>query len=392
MAVWQNGTNTDLPVDTEAEAVSPDEATTAVLELAGVGTDAADHELARSAFVFYDEQAPDSADGYLMPIAAVVDGELRVLPDLVAGAEPGVRDLEQSMNGSADGQGEDLPDGFSPEAITAAVTAIEALDDAVAAASEDPDNSQGDAAQRMRRRQNQIVAVAAHIRSVGDYEVRGGLVFDVRAVDGDDDGRTIAGHAATFWVGDDYGTVFAPKAFRKTLKDKRGKLPLLFMHDPASVVGPVLEAEEDDGGLRFTAKVIEDGRIGSYVYAHLKGGTPFGMSFGFRTIADRTGKDADPIDMTVWPQLYQGMSNKDVRVITEVELYELTTLPATFASNPTSTLDGIRSRIVTELHRAWAGNGAPRSQSARRRATPDGSRNRDAELIALGALAELGIA
>lgn len=216
--------------------------------------------------------------------------------------------------------------------------------------------------------------------------------FDVRAfaeLRTDAEVGTFEGHAAVFWAVDSYGTAFAKKAFRKSLADKADRIPLLFGHDPSAMVGPVLEAKEDQTGLFFRAKAVDDGRIGSYVLAHLRGGTPMGMSFGFFTRKDRSAEDEDPIDLTTLKGTFlDGMKKEDVRVITEVELFELSTLPATFAAQPKADIAAVRSLVIDEISAAWKGAG-PAEDNARPPTQPARIRRLDAEYGLL--MLELGI-
>jgi HK97 family phage prohead protease len=178
---------------------------------------------------------------------------------------------------------------------------------------------------------------------------------EVRAADpgdGKPDGW-VSGHASMFWNVDDRLTVFAPKAFRKTLADRAGRIPLLWMHDPAAMIGVVDSAREDKAGLYYEGRITKpdgDG-IGAQVMANLRASNGhIGQSFGFDRLKDRSAEDADPIDMSTAPD---GARKADVRVITETKLYEKTFLPWTYASNPnagprawrSTTVDGLSSLL-----------------------------------------------
>lgn len=156
---------------------------------------------------------------------------------------------------------------------------------------------------------------------------------------------TFTGHASMFWNTDSYLTAMAPKSFRKTLADKRDRIPVLFFHEPTEMIGPARTLKEDRQGLYHESKAIEDGRTGSYVLAHMRGGTSMGMSFGFKTRKDRASTEDDPIDMSTAPD---GVKAKDVRVITEVELFEISVLPWTFAANPKADITSVRSDLTAQ--------------------------------------------
>lgn len=164
--------------------------------------------------------------------------------------------------------------------------------------------------------------------------------FDLRATD-DTDG--FEGHAASWWSVDSYGTAFAPGAFKRTIRNRVDKIPVLWNHDHQHPIGKHLALREDKHGLYVNVGIADDGAEGSVFLKRLRFGVPFGLSFGFATYKDRSAEDDDPLDMTTAPEwLGTGKSaRKDVRVITEVKLWESS--PVTFPANENSTIDAIRS-------------------------------------------------
>lgn len=171
------------------------------------------------------------------------------------------------------------------------------------------------------------------------YEVRS-FTDDLRA---DPEVGSFTGHASNFWNVDSYGTAMAPKAFRKTIADKGDRIPVLFFHEPKEMVGPARVLREDGQGLYHESVAVDDKQTGSYVLAHMRAGTPMGMSFGFRTVSDRPGTKDDPIDFTTAPEGLSAENPTDMRVITEVELYEISVLPWTFAANSKADITSVRS-------------------------------------------------
>jgi len=164
--------------------------------------------------------------------------------------------------------------------------------------------------------------------------------FDFRA-SADVDG--FEGHAASWWSVDSYGTAFAPGAFKRTIRNRIPKIPVLWNHNSDHPIGKHLEIKEDDRGLYVNIGIADDGAEGSVTLKRLRFGVPLGMSFGFETLQDRTAEDDDPIDMSTAPAwLGTGKSaRKNVRVITEVKHWESS--PVTFPANEQSTIDAIRS-------------------------------------------------
>jgi HK97 family phage prohead protease len=226
----------------------------------------------------------------------------------------------------------------------------------------------------------------------------------------DPEAGTFSGLASAFKSVDSYGTAFLRGAFRKTvadhsLPDGGSRIPAVWFHYPERMVGPVTSLKEGKDGLNFTAKAIDDGADGSMVLAHLRGGTPIGMSFSFRRIKDRSATEQDDIDLST---AEPGMKLADVRAITEVQVREISPLPWTFASNAKavitdiraadlpSLLDAIRADAVTDEQRTLldhlVAEWTPRAAAGSRHSTPDQTtahRNFDAEYGLL--LMELGM-
>ena len=134
-----------------------------------------------------------------------------------------------------------------------------------------------------------------------------------------DDGGEIIAYAATFdRVPDSYGDVIAPGAFAKTLADWQASgnsIPLLFGHrtdDPMMNIGSVVEASEDEQGLRIRAKFDPDNPNAQYARKLVKEGRLSKLSFAYDV------KDASPI------MLDDGTRANELR---ELKLYEVSLVP-----------------------------------------------------------------
>jgi hypothetical protein len=158
--------------------------------------------------------------------------------------------------------------------------------------------------------------------------------FDFRATP-DVDG--FEGYASTWWTVDSYGTAFAPGAFRKTIKERKERIPVLWNHNPDAPIGRHLDLREDKHGLYANIGIADDGAEGSVLLKRLRFGVPLGMSFGFRTVKDRSATDDDQFDLSQMPNLKAG----DVRVITETAYWESS--PVTFPANDAATISAVRS-------------------------------------------------
>jgi HK97 family phage prohead protease len=165
--------------------------------------------------------------------------------------------------------------------------------------------------------------------------------FDVRALD---DGDGFDGYASSWWAVDSYGTAMKPGAFRKTLKERGDRIPLLWQHDPNTPIGKPDELKEDRIGLAFKASVVPEVRAGQEAMALLRAGTPLGMSFGFETVKSRPieDADADKLDWSQAPKFYTSDEGREyARIIEEVKLWEISLV--TFPANEAATISAVRS-------------------------------------------------
>ena len=135
------------------------------------------------------------------------------------------------------------------------------------------------------------------------------------------EGQMIA-YASVFDNVDSYGDVVVKGAFENTLKDwaERGKsqghtIPFLYGHnmsDPDMNIGSVIEAVEDEKGLRITVQFDED-PMAQKVYRLVKAGRLNELSFAFDTVKSAFIEDADRPDA--------------IRELQELKLYECSAVP-----------------------------------------------------------------
>src|SRR4029434_4495128 len=109
---------------------------------------------------------------------------------------------------------------------------------------------------------------------------------------------------------DSYLSCFAKGCFRKSLRDRGERLPVLWQHNPNAPIGRHVTIKEDATGLAVDVHLIDDGAEGSTALKRLRGGVPLGLSFGFQTVKDRSADDEDEIDLS---QLGSGRT-RDIRV------------------------------------------------------------------------------
>lgn len=169
----------------------------------------------------------------------------------------------------------------------------------------------------------------------GNREIEKRSTLDVRLnehVDG------FSGYASTFWVADSYGTAMAPGSFKKSIRERGEKIPVLWNHNSDHAVGKHLSIKEDKKGLSVDIGIADDGDAGSVLLKRLRFGVPLGMSFGFQRIKSRSGTDDDPIDLS---QLPAGVKKSEIEVYTENAYWESSAV--TFPANTSASIDTIRS-------------------------------------------------
>lgn len=133
------------------------------------------------------------------------------------------------------------------------------------------------------------------------------------------DGGEVLAYASTFdRVPDSYGDVVARGAFAKTLADWQASgnpIPLLFGHrtdDPRMNLGAVIEAEEDERGLKIRARFDEENEIAQYTRKLVREGRLTKLSFAYDTL------DSAPV------VLADGTRANELR---ELKLYEISLVP-----------------------------------------------------------------
>lgn len=145
-----------------------------------------------------------------------------------------------------------------------------------------------------------------------------------------------AGYGSVFDVIDSYADVIAKGAFTTTLSKwaERGRYPsLLWQHDQSQPIGTYTAMREDDRGLYVEGKLALKTRQGAEAYELLQIGAITGLSIGFITVDQEFN------------------SNSDVRVIKEVDLWEvsLVTFPANDAARIGAVKAALRSGEVPSL-------------------------------------------
>lgn len=170
-------------------------------------------------------------------------------------------------------------------------------------------------------------------RSWGEFKLKPEFkTFSFKLDDADSKG-IIRGFASTFGnidLGDD---VMEMGAFKKTLKENKGIVPILDSHDPTKQIGWNMRAEETDKGLFVEGKINLESQLGREKYALAKQavelGAKMGLSIGYGTIKADPDKD-----------------RPRVRRLKEVKLYEYSIV--TFPMNTEAMITAVKQMNIND--------------------------------------------
>jgi HK97 family phage prohead protease len=156
--------------------------------------------------------------------------------------------------------------------------------------------------------------------------------FEFKLDDISDEGE-FDGYASVFGNVDCYDDIVERGAFKKTIKESKGRVPILWQHDPYNPIGVSLELEEDDFGLRARGQLVLEVQQAAEARALMKAKALGGLSIGYQTVKyliDQEGVDGQP-----------------VRRLKEVKLWEFS--PVTFPANTLAVVNDVKSVDVDRL-------------------------------------------
>jgi len=158
--------------------------------------------------------------------------------------------------------------------------------------------------------------------------------LNIKADSVGDDG-TFEGYGSVFNVLDSYGDKVVPGAFEKTINERKGKIALLWQHQPSQPIGVWLSMSEDSIGLKCKGKLLVNSNVpkADEAYSLLKAGAISGLSIGYIPVQQETD------------------NKTGITTVKEVKLYE--TSLVTFPANESATVTQIRSAFdeLTEEQR-----------------------------------------
>jgi HK97 family phage prohead protease len=132
--------------------------------------------------------------------------------------------------------------------------------------------------------------------------------FDFKVTDADDSKGIIRGYASTFGNVDLGNDVVDAGAFKKTIQESKGKIPILMDHDPKYPMGWNLRAEEDAKGLFVEGEVNQKISYAKDRYEWAKQaittGGKMGLSIGYSVVKAIPDKEVPMIrrlkEMKLW--------------------------------------------------------------------------------------------
>ncbi|VAX28187.1 hypothetical protein MNBD_NITROSPINAE05-805 [hydrothermal vent metagenome] len=137
------------------------------------------------------------------------------------------------------------------------------------------------------------------------------------------------GYASTFWDVDQGRDIIEKGAFRKTLLETKGRIPVLDHHDPTRQIGWNLEAREDERGLLVRGLLDLNVRVArerhSLMKMAMKVGGRTGLSIGFRAIKEAPDR-----------------KNPIIRRLKEIQLFEYSVV--TFPMNTQASVTTVKAR------------------------------------------------
>lgn len=137
-----------------------------------------------------------------------------------------------------------------------------------------------------------------------------------------DDEVIIEGYGAVKGNIDSYGDVLAEGSMSKSIGERGERIAFCLQHDIYNPVGKILEISEDEKGLKIKARISD---AHPEVKTKIKEGILREMSIGYTTINSKQ----------------ETIDGKEVRILTEVKLYEVSLV--TVAANELAVIEDIKS-------------------------------------------------
>ena len=141
----------------------------------------------------------------------------------------------------------------------------------------------------------------------------------------------IEGYASVFGVLDSYEDIVEKGAFTNTIQGKNFKrIAFCYQHEFSTVIGKIIELKEDEVGLWFKAK-ISNTNLGRDLVELISDGAISEISIGYRTKVSEINTETN------------------VRMIKEVELYEISLVTRAANSEAFITQTEVKNEVVNDI-------------------------------------------
>jgi HK97 family phage prohead protease len=138
---------------------------------------------------------------------------------------------------------------------------------------------------------------------------------------------TFSGYASTWDEVDSYGDQVVKGAFKKSLKEKKAGLPMLWSHQVNEPIGLIF-GEEDERGLAVRGQFNLEDPLALRIRSHMKQGSVTGLSIGFQTVVEELDKATS------------------VRKLKEIKLWEIS--PVVFPACLTARVSEVKGDLEVE--------------------------------------------
>jgi HK97 family phage prohead protease len=165
--------------------------------------------------------------------------------------------------------------------------------------------------------------------------------FEIKAIS--EEGE-FEGYGSVFGVKDLQDEIVERGAFKRTLKQKGGKFPFLYSHDHREPIGRIVEAAEDQKGLKVKGKLALGVSRANDTLVLMREKIIRSMSIGFRVVKDEWDRE------------------NGIRRLKEIDLWEISAV--LFPANPRARIQRVKEIVpyqnlpLADAGRRWSASAA----------------------------------
>ncbi len=157
------------------------------------------------------------------------------------------------------------------------------------------------------------------------------IAVELKADDEDLKERQFSGIAASFGKIDQGNDTISPKAFNKTLRESKGKIPILWQHSTDKPIGFPLKFSVEESGLHMTAELLDIplADVARKTMQKIR----MGLSIGYSVVKDAFDKESG------------------VRNLLELKLWEVSVV--TFPMDLNARLETVKNLDINPMEINW---------------------------------------